>query len=50
VIARIEVRAAAMSGVSEELVILIPSRLKKFPDTGLKFPDLLNIFPVNFRR
>jgi hypothetical protein len=23
---------------------------EEFPDTGLKFPDLLNIFPVNLRR
>jgi hypothetical protein len=23
---------------------------EKFPDTGMKFPDLLNIFPVNLRR
>src|SRR5260370_24909506 len=23
---------------------------EKFPDTAMKFPDLLNIFPVNLRR
>jgi hypothetical protein len=23
---------------------------EEFPDTGLKFPDLLDIFPVNLRR
>jgi hypothetical protein len=33
----------------EELVMLIPSRLKNSL-IPVKFPDLLNIFPANFRR
>jgi hypothetical protein len=30
--------------------MLISFATEKFPDTGMKLPDLLNIFPVNFRR
>jgi hypothetical protein len=41
---------ASHVGVFEELVDPRSAAAEKFPDTAMKFPDLLNVFPVNSRR